>query len=144
MISDPAIGSPGLTSESDSVGYHPVIDNSPRRLVIETLALPKNETLIENFETKTKCFLCDLEFDLNIERETFLAHVITNHKLVIGEVELISDLTSYVAYWRTRFMNCEDLTRYCTIIKTNFWHPVWKPYPVSFLSWLRQRAKLEG
>jgi len=119
MISDPAIGSPGLTSESDSVGYQPVIDNSPRRLVIETLALPKNETLIENFETKTKCFLCDLEFDLNIERETFLAHVITNHKLVIGEVELISDLTSYVAYWRTRFMNCKDLSRYCTIIKTN-------------------------
>ena len=68
MISDPAIGSPWLTSESDSVGYQPVIDNSPRRLVIETLALPKNETLIENFETKTKCFLCDLEFDLNIER----------------------------------------------------------------------------
>ena len=148
MISDPAIGSPGLTSESDSVGYQPVIDNSPRRLVIETLALPKNETLIENFETKTKCFLCDLEFDLNIERyafhqgstdrhptdryvnpcgeksskisyfrETFLAHVITNHKLVIGEVELISDLTSYVAYWRARFINCKDLSRYCTIIK---------------------------
>ena len=68
MISDPAMSSPGLTSESDSVGYQRVIDNSPRRLVIETLALPKNETLIENFETKTKCFLCDLEFDLNIER----------------------------------------------------------------------------
>jgi len=62
------MSSPGLTSESDSVGYQRVIDNSPRRLVIETLALPKNETLIENFETKTKCFLCDLEFDLNIER----------------------------------------------------------------------------
>lgn len=43
--------------------------------------------------------------------------MITNHKLVIGEVELISDLTSYVAYWRTRFMNCKDLSRYCTIIK---------------------------
>ena len=68
MISDPVMSSPGLTSESDSVGYQRVIDNSPRRLVIETLALPKNETLIENFETKTKCFLCDLEFDLNIER----------------------------------------------------------------------------
>ena len=50
-------------------------------------------------------------------RETFLAHVITNHKLVIGEVELISDLTSYVAYWRARFINCKDLSRYCTIIK---------------------------
>ena len=34
------------------------------------------------------------------QREAFLAHSITTHKLVIGDVELISDLSSYVAYWR--------------------------------------------
>ena len=105
-------------------------------MVIETLSLPKNEILIEDFETKTKSFLCELEFDIGTTqkyaifgillfyvsfcRESFLAHIITKHKLVIGDVELISDLTSYVAYWRKRFLEKKsDLTQFCAVIKTN-------------------------
>merc|ERR1712110_1050995 len=76
--------------------------SDPRRKVIDSLSLPKNEMLIQDSKIKLqKCFLCDLEFDIgSTQREIFLAHVITNHKMVIGDVDLISDLTSYVAYWR--------------------------------------------
>lgn len=77
---------------------------SSRRAVIETLPLPRQSTLIDESPTTTTCFLCDDEFDVgDAQRDLFLSHSITQHKLVIGDVALISDLTSYVAYWKERF-----------------------------------------
>merc|ERR1712131_282194 len=53
------------------------------------------------------------------EREAFLTHVITVHKLVIGDVELISDLSSYVEYWGGRFAESKNLAQFCAVIKAN-------------------------
>jgi len=61
----------------------------------------------------------EFHIHITLSREIFLAHVITNHKMVIGDVDLISDLTSYVAYWRKRFDKKKDLSQFCAVIKTN-------------------------
>merc|ERR1712235_202473 len=92
---------------------------TPRQLVIETLSLPKSEELNLKSDQKTKCFLCGMEFNMLTEREAFLTHVITVHKLVIGDVELISDLSSYVEYWGGRFAESKNLAQFCAVIKTN-------------------------
>ena len=94
-----------------------LVVNTPRQLVAETLSLPAVEVLNASNTQKTQCFLCPIEFNMFEQREAFLAHSITTHKLVIGDVELISDLSSYVAYWRSRFETTKNLAQYCAVIK---------------------------
>ena len=60
-----------------------------------------------------------LEFDLgNTQRDQFLSHAITAHRMVIGDVGLISDLTAYVNYWKERFKS-GHLAEFCAVIRTN-------------------------
>ena len=61
----------------------------------------------------SKCFLCEEEFAVGSSgRDAFLSHCISLHKMVIGDVHLISDLESYVAHWRERFKQ-GALTDFC-------------------------------
>ena len=107
-----------MTDKDEEIDSELIMSNTtPRQLVTETLSLPAVEVLNASNTKSTKCFLCDLEFNMFEQREAFLAHSITTHKLVIGDVELISDLSSYVTYWRKRFETTKNLAQYCAVIK---------------------------
>ncbi|XP_064605513.1 zinc finger protein 277-like isoform X2 [Liolophura sinensis] len=64
------------------------------------------------------CLLCDKKFDLSdsSDKNTCLEHLLTLHRLVIGEVELIADLKAYFRYWKERFKG-GLLSDFCTSLK---------------------------
>lgn len=63
------------------------------------------------------CLFCQEQFNATVQKEDLLRHLAVNHKFVIGDVNLITDLKKYLTYWRQRFLE-EDLTNFCSIIST--------------------------
>jgi len=116
------------------MGTHPIFESdfdcltdrkmtdfsSSRRAVLESMdTLPRQSTLDQNDPSPAKCFLCEEEFAVGSSgRDAFLSHCISLHKMVIGDVHLISDLHSYVTHWRERFKQ-GALTDFCAVIMTN-------------------------
>lgn len=49
------------------------------------------------------CVLCDEIFILPAAEKQMLTHFFMEHRLVIADVNQISDLKSYIKYWRLRF-----------------------------------------
>ena len=66
------------------------------------------------------CILCEKHFHLNNEHDekTYLAHLLTLHKFVIADVQLIGDFKRYVTYWKERLQTTK-LEDVCFIIETN-------------------------
>ena len=46
--------------------------------------------------TTLKCVLCDSVFYVAEDKNDFLKHLLTAHKLVIGDVKYIADFTGFV------------------------------------------------
>ncbi|XP_014677907.1 PREDICTED: LOW QUALITY PROTEIN: zinc finger protein 277-like [Priapulus caudatus] len=64
------------------------------------------------------CPLCDECYCLVAARDEFLAHLLREHKFVIGEVHQVADMRRYVEYWKEKFQ-VSPLTEFCGVIKTN-------------------------
>ena len=42
------------------------------------------------------CLLCQEKFNVPSEQQNFLKHLLSEHKFVIGDVNLISDFPAYI------------------------------------------------
>ena len=56
------------------------------------------------------CLLCEDTFNFPPQKEEFLKHLTFEHHFVIGQVELVADLPSYIAYWRNKFVKGKKYT----------------------------------
>ena len=65
------------------------------------------------------CLLCEEVFNYPTEKADFLRHLTLEHRFIIGNVEMVSDLPSYIAYWRNKYsLPGLKITDYCTVIRT--------------------------
>ncbi|XP_014238381.1 zinc finger protein 277 isoform X1 [Trichogramma pretiosum] len=62
------------------------------------------------------CLLCDSMFLLPTNKQEFLEHLMKDHSLIIGDVDKIASLKSYIRYWKVRFRG-QLLTTFCTTLK---------------------------
>ncbi|XP_046609624.1 zinc finger protein 277 isoform X1 [Neodiprion virginianus] len=61
----------------------------------------------------TRCLLCEETYLLPNNQQQMLTHIFTQHRLVIGDVEKIASLKSYIHYWRVKLSEA-PLTQFCT------------------------------
>jgi len=83
-----------------------------------TDALPKKKLSKAN---SIPCLICTERF-IKTEsgvKNPLLAHLLSAHKVVIGDVDKIAYFPKYVEYWRERFTTTKDLTEYCVVVNTN-------------------------
>ena len=66
------------------------------------------------------CMFCDYcyKFCEPSKFEEYLHHLLTSHKFVIGEFDVITDFPEYIKYWKSRFQD-NTLEEFCTVIRTN-------------------------
>lgn len=82
------------------------------------LVFPEKETSpFFDKERVIVCLLCEDTFCHPGQEKDFLKHLANEHHFVIKDVHLVSDLPSYVAYWRNKFVHAKVVTDYCTTIK---------------------------
>ena len=94
--------------------------------ITQPLLLPDSNGVEGGSETATPpsitmteecvCVLCDETFTLPGAQPRLLTHLFNEHKLVIGEVNMIADLPAYMAYWKNKF-KAEALDTYCAVMK---------------------------
>ncbi|KAJ8249787.1 hypothetical protein COCON_G00230030 [Conger conger] len=70
------------------------------------------------------CVLCS-ESHPPSQTESYLRHLVQQHKLVIADVKLIADFSRYILYWRKRLTE-QPITDFCSVIQTNSEGPVEK------------------
>ena len=63
------------------------------------------------------CLLCEEKFEYPRQKDEFLVHLTCEHRFIIANVEMISDLPSYIAYWRNKFVQAKVVTDYCKAVK---------------------------
>jgi len=132
----------GIGPDSEDVlGIHPVAGASPppmsaipgsekRRLsshrasddpavrVGDNLSPALDDICLLNFEEKQLCMLCPKRFDMDVERDLFLAHLVMDHNVVIADVKHVPYFPGYVEEWRKLFKTLPlDV---CPKIKTNY------------------------
>ncbi|KAG5830747.1 hypothetical protein ANANG_G00313880 [Anguilla anguilla] len=100
--------------------------SGPQDSILEPLSFPERPGRGASPEQgeAVPCVLCSESSPLS-EKESFLRHLVQQHKLVIADVKLIADFTRYVLYWRKRFTE-QPITDFCSVIKTNSEGPVEK------------------
>ena len=85
--------------------------------IAEVLSLPRRCDIVDEPFAPVECLLCDETFDLACS-QNFLRHLLVDHKFVIGDVNLIWDLGSYINYWKNRFKDFQTieaaLLQFCT------------------------------
>ncbi|XP_033208041.1 zinc finger protein 277 [Belonocnema kinseyi] len=74
---------------------------------------------LDDKPAETKCLLCETAFILPTNEKDFLTHIFKEHRLVIGDVDKIASLKSYVYYWRVKFRE-EPLTTFCTSFLSDY------------------------
>jgi len=63
-----------------------------------------------------ECLFCSKVFPHPEKHQEFLKHLLTDHKFVIGDVNLIANFPAYVKYWRNKFRtNSPD--KFCTTMR---------------------------
>nr|CAD7262325.1 unnamed protein product [Timema shepardi] len=78
----------------------------------------KSNTLLkfdDDLDELSCCLLCDEKFCLTTQHEEMLLHLFNRHHLVIGDVNLIASMKSYLAYWRIRLAS-NPLTDFCSTV----------------------------
>jgi len=89
----------------------------PEPGILEPLRLPEIKEKTPIFEDQdVECLLCEDSFNIPTEQQQFLKHLLSEHKFVIGDVNLISDFPAYVRYWKNKFARF-PLASYCSIMK---------------------------
>ena len=63
------------------------------------------------------CLLCEENFEHPKKEKEFLLHLTCEHRFIIANIEMVSDLPSYVAYWRNKFVEAKVVTDFCKIVK---------------------------
>jgi len=85
--------------------------------IAEVLSLPRRCDIVDEPFAPVECLLCEETFDLGCS-QNFLRHLLVDHKFVIGDVNLIWDLGSYINYWKHRFKDFSTteaaLLQFCT------------------------------
>ncbi len=83
------------------------------------LTFPERKSMfLFDQERDMVCLICDDTFCHPREEQDFLKHLLLEHKFVIGDVHLISDLPSYVAYWKNKFSQPKVVvTNHCITMK---------------------------
>ena len=71
-----------------------------------------------NAEEKQLCMLCTKRFDMDAERDLFLAHLVMDHNVVIADVKHVPYFPGYVEEWRKMFLTLP--LEVCPKIKTNY------------------------
>ena len=98
-------------------------DNFPEwtkgsRGITVPLSFPEKESSPSLDEDRLMvCLLCEENFIHPGQRDDFLRHLTQEHRFVIGQVKLVADLPSYVAYWRNKFVQAKVVTDYCSVLK---------------------------
>lgn len=59
-------------------------------------------TLDLDKETTLGCLICDKEYVLKKELDDYLGHLFVEHRLVIADVQDISLIEEYLAYWKEK------------------------------------------
>lgn len=54
--------------------------------------IPKEKLPHSNDYSHCECLLCDCTYDLEVDVKKYLAHLLTEHKIVISDVDQIGDL----------------------------------------------------
>lgn len=62
----------------------------------ETVSVPSFDL---DRETNLSCLICDKEFTLKQQLDDYLGHLFMEHRLVIADVQDISLIEDYLAYW---------------------------------------------
>lgn len=88
----------------------------PQPAILEPLRLPEKEKTPVFEEKEIECLLCEEVFNIPYQQQEFLKHLLSEHKFVIGDVNIIADLPAYVRYWKNKFRTC-PLTAYCTTMR---------------------------
>lgn len=65
----------------------------------ETVSVP---SLDLDRETNLSCLICDKEFTLKQQLDDYLGHLFMEHRLVIADVQDISLIEDYLAYWKDK------------------------------------------
>jgi len=89
---------------------------NPEPGILEPLRLPEKEKTPIFEEKEVVCLLCEENFSFPVEQQEFLKHILKEHKFVIADVNIISDLPAYVRYWKNKFRTA-PLTAYCTTVR---------------------------
>ena len=67
------------------------------------------------------CLLCEETFEHPKQEKEFLRHLTFEHKFIIGNVEMISDLPTYIDYWRNKFKQAKLITKFCSVVSMTFY-----------------------
>ncbi|KAJ8411273.1 hypothetical protein AAFF_G00172790 [Aldrovandia affinis] len=94
--------------------------------ILEPLSFPERPAhgVPPDHSVSVLCVLCSESSPLS-QKDSYLRHLVLQHKLVIADVKLIAHFPSYVLYWRKRFTE-QPITDFCTVIRTNSEGPVEK------------------
>lgn len=91
---------------------------SPSPGILEPLRLPSPPAPVSRFtsDPEVECLFCPEVFPHPEKHQEFLKHLLTVHKFVIGDVNLIANFPAYVKYWRNKFRtNSPD--NFCTTMR---------------------------
>ncbi|KAM9753718.1 LOW QUALITY PROTEIN: zinc finger protein 277 [Menidia menidia] len=106
-------------------------EDSSQDSILEPLSFPEHpdevsspSNLLRPGSEMLVCLFCSESAPL-AQKDVLLKHLLLKHKLVIADVRLIADLPKYMLYWRGRFLE-QELTDFCSVIKTNSTGPVEK------------------
>ena len=70
-----------------------------------------------------QCLVCDQWIkDEDIDHSIAISvqkHLLTEHNLMIADIETIADLRTYLDHYRPKFNESEDWNRFCALISTN-------------------------
>lgn len=87
--------------------------------ITQPLLLPEKEDKSKaSCQSEADCLLCERKFVVPEKQQELLRHLFEDHKLVIGDVNMVSDLPAYLAYWKSKFAS-EPLTNFCTVMKVD-------------------------
>lgn len=93
--------------------------NTAEKLVLESLNLSHLDEESTDQSTGDRvvlpCLFCNKSFD---DKDDVQRHIVTEHKLVIADVNLISQFQRYLLYWKARFKE-QPVDDFCSTILTN-------------------------
>lgn len=80
--------------------------NISKNTILESLSLtPALPESVKNEEIKLPCMFCDYteNHQLNKENKAILKHMFNEHRLVIADVQEVSELSEYLKFWKKEF-----------------------------------------
>jgi len=90
---------------------------SPRPGILEPLRLPSPPpSRPHSFDQEVVCLFCEEVFIHPERHQDFLKHLLSEHKFVIADVNMISNFPAYIRYWKNKFRT-KPVSSFCTTMK---------------------------